>query len=46
MLKGKQIKIYETDPQVFAYNFVEVTFKCMIGKFHHKMESIIILAGI
>ena len=47
MLKGKQIMIYETDPQFFfAYVFVEDTFKCMIGKFHHKMKSIIILAGI
>ena len=38
--------IYETDPQFFAYIFVEDTFKCMIGKFHHKLKSIIILAGI
>ena len=36
--------IYETDPQFFAYVFVEDTFKCMMGKFHHKMKSIIILA--
>ena len=38
--------IYETDPLFLAYVFVEDTFKCMIGKFHHKMNSIIILAGI
>ena len=37
---------YETDPQFFAYVFVEDTFKCMIGKFRHKMKSIIILADI
>ena len=36
MLKGKQIMIYEMDPQFIAYVFVEYTFKCMIGKFHHK----------
>ena len=36
--------IYETGPQFFAYVFVEDTFKCIIGKFHHK--SITILAGI
>ena len=36
--------IYETDPQFFAYVFVEDTFKCMMIKFHHKMKSIIILA--
>ena len=46
MLKGKQIMIYETDPQFFAYVFVEDTFKCIIGKFHHKLKSLIILAGI
>ena len=46
MLKGKQIMIYETDPQFFAYVFVEDTFKCIIGKFHHKLKSIIILADI
>ena len=46
MLKGKQIMIYETGPQLFAYVFVEDTFKCIIGKFHHKMKSITILAGI
>ena len=46
MLKEKQIMIYEMGPQFFAYVFVEDTFKCMIGKFHHKMKSIIILAGI
>ena len=46
MLKGKQIMISETGQQFFAYVFVEDTFKCMIGKFHHKMKSIIILAGI
>ena len=38
--------IYETDPHFFAYVFVKDTFKCIIGKFHHKMKSIIILAGI
>ena len=38
--------IYETDPQSFAYVFVEYTFECMIGKFHHKIKSIILLAGI
>ena len=46
MLKGKQIMIHETDPQFFAYVFVEDTFKCIIGKFHHNLKSIIILAGI
>ena len=46
MLKGKQIVIYETDPQFFAYVFVEDTLKCMIGKFNNKLKSIIILAGI
>ena len=30
--------IYETYPQFFAYVFVVDTFKCMIGKFHHKNE--------
>ena len=38
--------IYETDPHFFAYVIFEDTSKCMIGKFHHKMKSIIILAGI
>ena len=38
--------INEKDPQLCAYVFVEDTFKCMIGQFHHKMKSIIILAGI
>ena len=38
--------IYEMDPQFFAYVFVEDTFKFIIGKFHHKLKSIIILAGI
>ena len=38
--------IYETDPQFFAYVFVEDTFKRIIGKFHRKLKSIIILAGI
>ena len=38
--------IFEMGPQVFACVFVEDTFKCMIGKFHHKMKSITILAGI
>ena len=38
--------IYERDPQFFACVFVEDTFKCIIGKFHHKLKSIIILAGI
>ena len=37
---------YETDPHFFANVFVEDTFKCMIGKFHDKMKSITILAGI
>ena len=37
--------IYEMDPQFFANVFVKYTFKCMIGKFHHKMKSIIKLAG-
>ena len=46
MLKGKQIIFNEKDPQFFAYVFVEDTFEYMIGKFHHKMKSIIILAGI
>ena len=46
MLKGKQIMIYETGTQFFAYVFVEATFKCIIGEFHHKMKSITILAGI
>ena len=48
MLKGKQVMIYETDPQFFENVFVEVedTFKCMICKFNHKLKSIIILAGI
>ena len=45
MLKGKQIMIYETDPQFCANVFVEDTFKCIIRKFNHKMKSIIILAG-
>ena len=30
----------------FAYVFVEDTFKCIIGKFHHKLKSVIILTGI
>ena len=38
--------IYETDPQSFAYVLVEDSFKCIIGKFHHKLKSIIILVGI
>ena len=38
--------IYETDPQFFAYVFVEDTFKSIIGKLHHKLKSIIVLAGI
>ena len=38
--------IYETDPQFLANVFVEDTFKCIMGKFHHKLKSIIILAGI
>ena len=38
--------IYETDPQSFAYVFVEDTFKSIIGKFHHKRKAIIVLAGI
>ena len=38
--------IYETKSQIFAYVFIEDTFKCVIGKFHHKLKSIIILAGI
>ena len=38
--------ISEMGKQFFAYVFVEDTFKCMIGTFHHKMKSIIILAGI
>ena len=38
--------IYEMDPQFFAYVSVEDTFKCIIGKFQHKLKSIIILAGI
>ena len=38
--------ICETDPHFFAYDFVEDTFKCMIGKFHHKLKSLITLAGI
>ena len=38
--------IYETDSQIFAYVFVEDTFKCVIGKFHQKLKSIIILTGI
>ena len=41
--------IYETGPQFFAYVIVEDTFKCMIGKVHHKMnkmKSTTILAGI
>ena len=38
--------IYETGPQFFAYVFVEDTFKCIIDKFHHKMKSTTILAGI
>ena len=44
--KRKQIMIYETDPQFCAYVFVEDTLKCIIGKFHRKMKSMIILAGI
>ena len=46
MKKGKQIVINKTDPQFSAYVLVEDTFKCMIGQFHHKIMSIIILAGI
>ena len=38
--------IYGTGPLFFAYVFVEDAFKCMIGKFHHKMKSLIIFAGI
>ena len=30
--------IYETDPQFSAYVFVVDTFKCIVGKFHHKNE--------
>ena len=33
------------DAQFSAYVLVEATFKCMIGKFHRKIMSIIILAG-
>ena len=38
--------IYEMGPQFFANVFIEDTFKLMIGKFHHKLKSIIKLAGI
>ena len=45
---AKRIKmvINEMDLNFFAYILTEDTFKCMIGEFHHKMISKIILAGI
>ena len=45
MLKETQHVNNEMDSQFSAYVLVEDTFKCMICKFHHKIMSIIILAG-
>ena len=46
MLKGKIIKINETDPHFFYIFLVADTFKYIIGKFDYKIMSIIIFPDI